>query len=110
MHDYTQIVEEELQIDNMQVFAKFYGCDTKRLSFTIQSNAGHHLPVLADILNTLIPVASQPKPLKELLQLDQQSKIVFGEVMSLSNNWSSQVNIERGFENARVVINLSQEK
>lgn len=110
MHNYTQIVEEELQIDNMQVFTKLYGCNTKRLSFMIQPSAGHSLPVLADILNTLIPLASQPDLLRELLKLDQQSKIVFGEAMSLSNNWSSQVNIERGFENARVVINLSQEK
>ena len=110
MHDYTQIVEEELQINNMQVSAELSGCDAKNMSFTVQPSVGQHLPVLADVLHTLIPVASQNESLKELLTLDQQSKIMFGEAMSLSNNWSAQVNIERSFEKASVRINLSQKK
>lgn len=110
IHDYTKIVEEALQIKNMQVSAELYGCDAKRLSFMIQPSAGHSLPVLADILQTLISVTSQHEPLRELLKLDQQSKIVFGEVMSLSNNWSGQVHIERGFEKNNVIINLSQKE
>ena len=55
-------------------------------------------------------MTAQHKPLKALLKMDQQSQIVFGEVMSLSNDWSGQVNIERGFESGSVMINLSQKE
>ena len=109
IHDYTQLVEEKLHINNMQVSAELGGCDTKSVRFSIQPSAGHNLPVLADILQTLIPVTSQHKPLRELLKMDQQSQIVFGEVMSLSDNWSGQVHIERGFENASVIINIAEQ-
>lgn len=110
IHEYTQVVEEKLQINNMQVSAELDGCDAKRVSFSIQPSKGHNLPVLADILQTLIPVTSQHKPLRELLKMDQQSQIVFGEVMSLSDNWSGQVHIERGFANASVIINLAEQE
>lgn len=110
MHHYIQVVEETLQLKNMQVSAKLSGCNNKRISFVIRPNKGNTLPVLADILQSMIPVTSQHQPLRELLQLDQQSKMVFGEVMSLSNNWSGQVHVKRGFENANVIINLFQEE
>ena len=110
MHHYIQVVEETLQIKNMQVSAKLSGCNSKRISFVIRPNKESTLPVLADILQSMIPVTSQHQPLRELLQLDQQSKMVFGEVMSLSNNWSGQVHVKRGFENANVIINLFQEE
>ena len=110
IHDYTQMIEEEVQINNMQVSAELNGCDTQRVSFIIRPIAGHSLPVLADILQTLIPVTSQHAQLRELMKLDKQSQIVFGEVMSLPNNWSGQVHISRGFEKASVIINLAQEK
>lgn len=42
--------------------------------------------------------------------MDQQSQIVFGEVMSLSDDWSGQVHIERGFESASVIINLAEQE
>ena len=41
--------------------------------------------------------------------MDQQSKIAFGKVMSLSDNWSGQVHIERSFENGNVIINLAEQ-
>ena len=110
IHDYTQVIEQKLQINYMQVSAELNGCDAKSVRFIIQPSAGHNLPVLADILQTLIPVTSQHKPLRELLKMDQQSQIVFGEVMSLSDDWSGQVHIERGFENASVIINLAEQE
>ncbi|WP_201534695.1 hypothetical protein [Psychrobacter immobilis] len=110
IHEYTQVIEEKLQINDMQVSAELDGCDAKSVSFVIQPSKGHNLPVLADILQALIPVTAQHKPLRTLLKMDQQSQIVFGEVMSLSNDWSGQVHIERGFESASVIINLSQKE
>lgn len=110
IHDYTQVVEENLRIRNVQVSAQLRGCNHKRVSFVFQPNKGSNLPVLADILQTIIPVTSQHQPLTELLKLEQQSKIVFGEVMKLSNDWSARVHIKRDFENASVTINLSQEE
>ena len=110
IHDYTQVIEEKLQINNMQVSAELDGCDAKRVSFSIQPSTGHNLPVLADVLQALIPVTAQHMPLRELLKMDQQSQIVFGEVMSLSDDWSGQVHIERGFESASVIINLAEQE
>ncbi|MEN6668925.1 hypothetical protein AAJP47_00940 [Psychrobacter sp. B38] len=107
IHNYTKVVKEELQINNMQVSAELNGCDAKNVTFFIEPSAGNNLPVLADILKSLIPITSQHEPLRELLKLDQQSKIAFGEVVNLSNNWSAQVHIERDFDNASVIINLS---
>ncbi|MGP9748814.1 hypothetical protein, partial [Psychrobacter sp. AOP31-B2-9] len=110
IHDYTQMIEEELQVNNMQVSAELNGCDTQRVSFSIRPSAGNRLPVLADILQTLVPVTYQHQQLRELMKLDKQSQIVFGEEMILPSNWSGQVHISRGFENASVIINLTQKK
>lgn len=111
IHDYTHFIEEELQIDNMQISAELNGCDTQSVSFSIRpSNEHNSLPVLADILQTLIPVTVQHPQLSALLILDRNSQITFGEVIPLGNNWTGQVHIQRSFDNANVIINLAQEK
>ena len=106
IHDYTQVVEENIKVADMQVSATLKGCDTMDLSLDIMPLKGHALPVLADVLEALIPVAYDNKPFKELLKLDKQSLIVFGKVMTLEDNGSGQVHIDRSDKAPTILINL----
>ena len=108
MHEYTQVIEEEVQLSNIKISAELNGCDDKALSFSVIANANKNLPVLAEVLKQLIAVTYDSKPLKELLARDQIYELVFGEVMSLDKGWSARIFIDRSVDSASISINLVQ--
>ncbi|TXD98339.1 hypothetical protein ES754_05280 [Psychrobacter frigidicola] len=110
MHDYTQVITEKAQIRDLQVTATLEGCDYSEVVFNIEPISGQTLPVLTDVLQALIPVTHHHKQLRDLLKLDQKSQIKFGEVLSLNNNWSGRIYIDRKNNSSRLRINLSQIK
>ncbi len=110
IHEYTQVIEEEIAIDDLLIAADLNGCNERQVSFFIKPKAGKSLPVLADILQALIPMTYYDKPLLELLKLDKQSQLVFGEVIALAGSWSGQIHITREVNNSSIQINLSEEE
>lgn len=110
IHDYTQVVEENIKIADMQVSATLKGCDTMDVSLNIMPLKGHTLPVLAEVLKALIAVAYNDEPFNSLLELDKQSLIVFGKVMALEDNGSGQIHINRSGKTPTIVINLSRDQ
>lgn len=110
IHDYTQVIEEEMEINGLSVAAELNGCNTRKVSLYIKPLAGKSLPVLADVIQTLLPITYYNKQLLELLKLDKQSELVFGEVMMLKNNWSGQIHIKRDVDNSSILINFLEEE
>lgn len=108
IHEYIQAIEEEMAIDNLKVAAELNGCNGRNVSFSIRPQDGKPLPVLADVLQALIPVTYQDKLLRELLVLDKKSQISFGTLISLSDGWTGQIYIDRSVDNASISINLSE--
>lgn len=58
----------------------------------------------------LLPVTYYDQQLRELLILDKQSQLIFGEVVTLENNWSGQIHMKRGINNSSILINLLKEE
>ena len=110
MHQYTQVITEEMQVNNLQISVALEGCDDKQIGFYIKPIKGTTLPVVADVLQALIPITYYDQQLKALLKLDRASKITFGEVMPLSNGWTGQIHVTRNSDNTSMTINLSEEE
>lgn len=108
MHEYTQVIEEAITLKNIKVSAQLSGCDNKDLSFYVEANPNQNLPVLADVLEQLIAITNDSKPLKSLLERDQNYELVFGELMTLDEGWSARIFIDRSVDNASIRINLVQ--
>lgn len=106
MHQYTQVIEEKMAIADLLVTADLNGCNERQVLFFIESKAGKSLPVLADVLQALLSKTYYNKQLRELLELDKQSQLVFGEVMALEGSWSGQIHINRDVDNSSIQINL----
>ena len=108
MHHYTQVITEEMQVNNLQISVALEGCDDKQIGFYIKPIKGTTLPVVADVLQTLIPTTYYDQQLKALLKLDRASKITFGEVMPLANGWTGQIHVTRNSDHSSITINLSE--
>lgn len=106
IHEYTQIIEEKMAINSLLVAAELNGCNERKISFFIEPQDGKPLPVLADVIQALLSKTYYDKQLQELLKLDKQSQIVFGEVMTLKDNWVGQIHINREINNSSIQINL----
>ncbi len=110
MHEYTQVLTEKAQINNLQVTATLEGCDTSNVIYDIEPVAGQQLPVLAEVLTILIPVAHHNKQLKALLQMDRRSQIKFGDRFALYDDWVAIVHVDRKgkMSNMRIIIEQSE--
>ncbi len=110
IHDYTQIIEEKVQLNDLLVSSEMNGCNERKVSFYIAPRAGKTLPVLREVIQSLLKQTYYNKQLSELLKLDKQSQLVFGEVMTLDDNWSGLIHINRDNNESSMQINLYQEE
>jgi hypothetical protein len=110
IHNYTQVIIEKAQINELQVTATLEGCDSSTVSYDIQPIAGQQLPVLADVLTNLIPIAHHDKQLKALLKLDRRLQIKFGDRFPLYDGWVAIVHVDRKNKepDMRIIIEQSQ--
>ena len=95
IHDYTQIITEETTIGNLKISANMQGCNRSTAVYDIIPLPNKPLPVLAEVLTTLIPIAHHDQQLKTLLALDKRSQIKFGERFALDSKWQAIVNVDR---------------
>lgn len=110
IHNYTQVLTEKAQIADLQVTASLKGCNSSTAIYDIEPIAGQSLPVLADILTTLIPLVQHEQQLTALLRLDKRSEIKFGERLALDDDWEAIIHIDRSRDspNIRIVIEQSE--
>lgn len=108
IHEYTQIIEEKTQMGNLEVTSEMSGCNERMISFYIKASSDKALPVLSEVIQALLNQTHYNKQLSDLLDLDKQSKLVFGDVRTLDDNWSGQIHINREKTNASIQINLYQ--
>lgn len=108
IHDYTQVIEEKMQLPELLVSAEMSGCNERKVSFYIEPYSGKTLPILREVIESLLKKTYYNKQLSELLKLDKQSQLTFGEVMTLENNWSGLIRINREVNNSSVQIVLYQ--
>ncbi len=109
MHQYTQVITEKIQVNNLHLSVDLEGCNTRQIGFRIEPMTGQTLPVLADVLQALIPISYYDQQLEALLELDQNFEITFGEAMPLSQGWTGQIHINRNVDNPSIIINLFEE-
>ena len=108
MHEYTQVITEAVQVNGLDIEATLSGCDLAKVTYHITAQSGHSLPVLSEVLNTLIPVAYQRKPLKMLQKLEQKSELTFAEKVPLYKGWQAYVFVDRDEKIANIRIIIEQ--
>ena len=110
IHNYTQVITEKAKINKLQVTATLEGCDKSTVDYDIQPIAGQQLPVLAEVLTNLIPVAHHSEQLKALLKLDRRSQIKFGDRIPLYDDWVAIVHVDRKnkMPTMRIIIEQSE--
>ena len=106
MHDYLQEITEETQLNQFMISATMSGCDNRKVSFFIKPTTGQSLPVLADVVQQLIPISNYARQLNMLLRLDRQSQLRFNERIPLSDQWSALVRVERSSKVPSITIDL----
>ena len=76
--------------------------------YDIAPQDGQTLPVLSEVLATLIPVAQHTQQLKALQNLERRSELKFGESLSLSKRWQAIVHVDRKDKPPSIRIILEQ--
>lgn len=108
MHQYTQVITEKVQINALKVTATLEGCNSSNILYRIEPVAGQQLPVLAEVLTTLMPIAHHEAQIKVLLDLDSRSQISFGDRLPLYDNWMAIVHVDRKDKTPHILIIIEQ--
>ncbi len=108
IHEYTQVITEKAQISNLQITASLEGCNTTTAIYDVVPLQNQQLPVLAEVLSTLIPIVHHNQQLKALLTLDRRSQIKFSESIDLYPHWRAIVHVDRKSESSDMRIVIEQ--